>query len=351
MLASVHHILPLTTITRERILPAAGMVLVRLNQKVSPGDIIAETKWAREHVLLDIASMLNLSINAADKLLKCKVGDLIAAGQEVAVGSGLFPRSVRAPREGRVVAAGGGKVMLEVGETKVELRAGIPGTVMQLIPNRGAVIQTAGALIQGVWGNGRIDSGLLINLAEKPDSILTSARLDVSLRGSIILGGICKDAETLQAAADLPARGLILSSLFPSLLPLAREMRYPILVTDGFGTLPMNSVAHRLLSSNAKRDATLNAEVYDRYSGARPEVIIPLPVSQNPAPPVDLLMFEPGQQVRVRRPPATGAIGTLVSIRPGMTVLPSGLRASAADVKLESGVTIIVPLVNIEVVG
>jgi hypothetical protein len=222
---------------------------------------------------------------------------------------------------------------------------------VQLIPDRGAVIQTAGALIQGVWGNGRIDSGLLINLAEKPDGILTSARLDVSLRGSIIMGGICKDAETLQAAAELPARGLILSSLFPSLLPLAREMRYPILVTDGFGTLPMNSVAHRLLSSSAKRDATLNAEVYDRYSGARPEVIIPLPVSQSPAPPVDLLMFEPGQQVRLRRPPATGAIGTLISIRSGMTVLPSGLRASSADIRLESGETIIVPLVNIEVVG
>ena len=351
MLASIHHILPLTTITRERILPTAGTVLARLNQKVSSGDIIAETTWAREHVLLDVASMLNVSIIAADKLLRCKVGDLIAASQELAVGSGLFPRTVRAPREGRVVAVGGGKVLLEVGESKVELRAGIPGLVVQLIPDRGAVIKTAGALIQGVWGNGRIDSGLLINLTEKPDSILTSARLDVSLRGSIIMGGICKDAETLQAAAELPARGLILSSLFPSLLPLAREMRFPILVTDGFGTLPMNSVAHRLLSSSAKRDATLNAEVYDRYSGARPEVIIPLPVSQNPAPPVDLLMFEPGQQVRVRRPPATGAIGTLISIRSGMTVLPSGLRASSADVKLESGETIIVPLVNIEVVG
>jgi hypothetical protein len=346
MLASIHHILPLTTITRERILPTAGTVLVRLSQKVSSSDIIAETTWAREHVLLDIASMLNLSIKEADKLLKCKVGDLIASGQEVAIGSGLFPRTVRAPREGRVVAAGGGKVLLEVGESKVELRAGIPGMVVQLIPERGAVIQTAGALIQGVWGNGRIDSGLLINLAEKPDSILTSARLDVSLRGSIIMGGICKDAETLQVAAELPARGLILSSLFPSLLPLAREMRYPI-----FGTLPMNSAAHRLLSSSAKRDATLNAEVYDRYSGARPEVIIPLPISQSPAPPVDLLMFEAGQQVRLLRPPATGVIGTLVSIRPGMTVLPSGLRASSADVKLESGETIIVPLVNIEVVG
>jgi len=351
MLASVHHILPLATITRERTLPVAGTVLVRLNQKVNPGDVIAEAKWARDHLLLDVASTLNLSIEAADKLLKCKAGDLVAAGQEVAVGRGMFPRSIRAPRDGRVVLTGGGKVMLEVGETKIELRAGIPGTVMQLIPDRGAVIQTAGALIQGVWGNGRIDNGLLVNLAEKSDSILTSGRLDVSLRGSVLLGGICKDEETLQAAAELPVRGLILASIFPSLLPVAREMRYPILVTDGFGTLPMNSMAHRLLSSNAKREAALNAAVYDRYSGTRPEIIIPLPVSQSPAAPVDLMMFEPGQQVRVRRPPATGAIGTLVSIRPGMTVLPSGLRAFAADVKLESGAIIAAPLVNIEVVG
>ena len=351
MLASVHHILPLATITRERTLPVAGAVLVRLNQKVSSGDIIAEAKWAREHILLDIAGTLNLPINTADKLLKCKTGDLVAAGQEVAVGRGMFPRSVRAPRNGRVVTTGGGKVMLEVGETKIELRAGIPGTVTQLIQDRGAVIQTAGALIQGVWGNGRIDSGQMVNLAEKPDSILTSARLDASLRGSIILGGICKDAETLQAAAEVPVRGLILASLFPSLLPVAREMRYPILITDGFGSLPMNSIAHRLLSSNAKRDTALIAEVYDRYKGTRPEVIIPLPVSQSPAAPVDLMMFEAGQQVRVRRPPATGAIGTLAAIRPGMTVLPSGLRAFAADVKLESGTIIVVPLVNIEVVG
>src|SRR3990172_9078504 len=185
MQAPVHHIVGLTSIVRERLLPIDGTVLARLNQKVSATDVIAETNWAREHVLLDVARRLRVTPNVAERLVKCKMNDRIAVGTEIAVGAGLFPRSVRAPREGRVVAVGGGQVLMEVGESKIELRAGIPGTIIEIIANRGVVIQTAGALVQGVWGNGRIDSGVLINIAEKPDGVLTAGRLDVSLRGSI----------------------------------------------------------------------------------------------------------------------------------------------------------------------
>jgi len=351
MQAPIHHIVGLTSIVRERLLPISGSVLARLNQKVSSTDVIAETNWAREHVLLDVARLLGVTPNAAERLVKCKVDDRIAASAEIAVGKGLFPRTVRAPREGRVVAVGGGQVLMEVGESKIELRAGIPGTIIEIIPNRGAVIQTAGALVQGIWGNGRIDAGTLVNIAEKPDGVLTSGRLDVSLRGSILIAGMVKDVETLQTAADLPVRGLILSSLPPSLIQVAREMRYPIMVTDGIGDLPMNSSAFKLLSTDAKRDVTVNAEVYDRYTGARPEVIIPLPVSTDPPAPREVETFAPGLQVRMRRSPALGMIGSITAVKPGLTTLASGLHAPAAEVKLENGETVIVPLVNLEVVG
>jgi hypothetical protein len=351
MQAPVHHIVGLTSIVRERLLPIPGTVLVRLNQKVNPNDVIAEASWAREHVLLDVARTLGVSPAMADRLIKCKADDRLAASAEIAVGKGLFAHSVSAPREGRVVVVGGGQVLMEVGETKLEVRAGIAGTVIELIPNRGAVIQTAGALVQGIWGNGRIDAGVLVNLAEQPDSVLAADRMDVSMRGFVILGGTVKDAETLKAAADLPVRGLIISSLYPSLIPQAREMRYPIIVTDGFGPMPMNSVAYKLLSTNAKRDVTVNAEVYDRYSGARPEVTISLPASTDLPAPHEVENFAPGLQVRMRRPPAMGMIGVIVAVKPGQTTLPSGLRAPAAEVKLENGETIVAPLVNLEVVG
>jgi len=351
MQGPVHHIIGITSIVRERLLPILGTVLVRLNQKVNPNDVIAEANWAREHVLLDVARTLGVSANVADRLIKCKENDRLAAKTEIAAGKGLFPRSVVVPRDGRVVIVGGGQVLMEVGETKMELRAGISGTVIEVIPNRGAVLQTAGALVQGVWGNGRIDSGLLVNLVEKPDDVLDARRIDVSMRGFVILAGMLKDAEALKAAADLPVRGLVLSSLYPSLIPQAREMRYPIIVTDGFGSLPMNSAAYKLLSTNAKREVTVNAEAYDRYSGARPELIISLPATNNPPAPREVETFVRGLQVRMRRPPALGMIGSIISIKPGLTTLLSGLRAPAAEVKLENGETVVAPLVNLEVVG
>ncbi len=351
MLAPVTHILGLTTILRERLLPVPGVINVRLNQRVSASDVVAEARWAREHILLDVARSLGVSSLAADRLIRCKVGDELAANTLVASGSGLFPREVRTPREGRVVVVGGGRVLIEVGETNIELRAGLPGMVMQIVPERGVAIQTAGALIQGVWGNGRIETGMMVNLMEKPDSALEAGRLDVSLRGSVVLAGMARDADTLRAAAELPVRGLILSSLHSALLPLALQMRYPILVTDGFGKLPMNSAAYRLLTTNAKRETTVNAEMPERYSGARPEVIIPLPVSVEPAQPNDVETFAPGQQVRMRAAPNFGMIASLVRLRPGLSTLPSGLRAPAADVRMEGGEEILVPLVNLEVVG
>ncbi len=350
-LAHVHHILPLTTIVRERVLPVKGKVLARLNQRVSPTDVVAEATWSREHIFLDVSRTLNLSPDAADKLIRCKVNDRLAAGAVIASGRGLIPKIVKTPVEGRVVAAGGGQVLIESGESRMELRAGISGNVVNIIPDRGVVIQTAGALIQGVWGNGRVDTGVMINLAEKPDAILNAKRLDVSMRGSVIIAGQVRDAETLQAAAELPVRGLILACLFPSLLPMARDMRYPIVLTDGFGAMPMNSAAYKLITTNVKREATLNAETFDRYSGARPEVIIPLPVSSEPAPPVDVETFAAGQMVRLRRPPAVGMIGTITSLQSGLTTFPSGLRAAAANIKLENGEQLLVPLVNLEVVG
>jgi hypothetical protein len=350
-LAPVHHILPLTTIVRERLLPVKGVVRARVNQKVSPRDIVADASWSREHVFVDVARILGVSVTLADQLIRCKAGDTIAAGAVLASGGGWRSGAVKASRSGRVVVTGGGQILIESGESRLELRAGLSGVVQEIIPDRGVVIQTTGALVQGVWGNGRVDTGVMVNLADKPDTVLTAGRLDVSMRGSILVAGQVKEPEVLRAAAEVAVRGLLIGSLFPSLLPAARDARYPIVLTDGFGSLPMNSAAYRLLSTNSKREVTLNAEPFDRYSGARPEVIIPLPAETAPAPPRDVEALAPGQSVWVRRQPAAGLIGTILSLRPGLDTFASGLRAAAAEVGLENGEKLLIPLVNLEVVG
>src|SRR5262245_4856810 len=122
MLAPVLHILPLTTIVRERTLPLAGKVNARMDQRVSPTDVIAEASFAREHIWLDVARTFGISVNAADKLLKVKPGDRLTEGALIAEASGFMARSLKASRPGRVMVAGGGQVLMEVGDARIELR-------------------------------------------------------------------------------------------------------------------------------------------------------------------------------------------------------------------------------------
>ncbi len=349
MLASVSHILPLATIRRERILPAAGRVVVRKGQKVSATDVIAEARLTSEHLLMDISRGLGLSENEADRHLHCKQGAQVAQGDILAGPVGITKRVVRSPKNGRVVLAGGGQVLIELDGAPQELRAGIPGIVSALVDDRGAVIETTGALIQVAWGNNRVDYGLMNVLIGSPEEMLTADRLDVSMRGSVLLGGRCEDVEVLKAAAALPVRGLILSSMDAALIRTAVRMRFPIVLTDGFGKASMNTAAFKLLTTNDRREVAINAETPNQYKGIRPEIVIQLPASGDPGLPQDAGVYNLGAQVRVTRPPHRAMIGTITELCAGMTTLENGIKTNAAEVQLEGGQKVILPLANLEV--
>jgi len=349
MLASITHILPLTTIRRERLLPAPGRVVVRKGQKVSATDVIAEARLKPDRLLLEIRRGLGLPEEEADKHLQCKTGMQVAEGDLLAGPVGLTKRVVRAPRGGRVVLAGGGQVLMETDSSPQEIRAGMPGIVVDLLGERGVVIETTGALIQGVWGNGRIDYGLMSVLISSPEDLLNADRLDVSMRGSVILGGHCNDLEVLKSAANLPVRGLILGSMDASLIPYASRMHYPIVIIEGFGHIPMDATAFKLLTTNDRREVAVNAEAWDRFKGVRPEILIELPAPGELPIPQETDHFAPGQAVRAIRAPYAGKIGRIARLSPGLVNLPNGLKAAAAEIQLESNEQVVIPLVNLEI--
>lgn len=347
MLAPITHILPITFIRRERVLPSPGKVLVRAGQKVSASDVIAEANLYPEYVLLDVARGLGLSAEQAERHIQCRAGDQLAEGDIVAGPLGLARRVIRCSRDGRVALAGGGQVLIETTGKPFQLKAGLPGEVVELIPDRGAVIETTGALIQGVWGNGHADFGVMAVLAKQPDHVLTPEQLDVSLRGAIVLAGHCENPEVFKSAEELPLRGLILASISPALTSVALKTQVAVVLIEGFGRRALNSVAYKLLSTNERREVALNAERWDRHMGVRPEIIIQLPGMERVSPPQDTGFFNANQRVRVVRLPHVGEIGEIQELA-GIKVFPSGIKAQAAKVQLESGETIILPLNNLE---
>lgn len=351
MFAPVTHALAMATIRRERILPIPGRVLVRKGQNVSASDVVAETIVAPQHKLYDVARALGVSASQAVLYIQCSAGMQVASGDIIAGPVGMTKRVLRAPQDGRVLAVENGQILMQVESPAYGLKAGLTGTVSDILDDQGVIVEATGALIQGVWGNGKIDYGLLNVVASRPDDRLRSDHLDVSMRGTIIFSSYLDDPDVLKTAAGLPLRGLILGCISVELIPHALAASFPIVVIEGWGRRLLNVNAQRILTSAERREVALNAEGWDRRTGRRPEIVITLPTTGENLVPKDVTSFEPGEQVHLFRAPYAGNVGTIMKLLPGFTRLPSGISTRAAQIRLENGEDVVVPLANLEVMG
>jgi hypothetical protein len=349
--APVTHFLPAATFQRERLMPAGGRIIARRGQNVNPVDVVAESIIRPEHILLDIARGLGIDPKNADHYIQRRAGDEVGEGDVLAGPVGIGRRVVRSPHSGTVVAAGEGQVLLELEGELTELKAGYPGLIADIIGDRGVVIDSVGSLIQGVWGNGKINYGLLNLLSHTVDETVTPDMMDVSLRGSVVMASYCEDERVITTAEDLPIRGMILSSMAAELVPAALSVSYPIVLVEGFGKLPMNQDAFNILVSGSRREACLIAEPWDQIKSTRPEIVIALPEGVRPVPSNDSIAFTVNQTVRVISPPYKSLVGTLTTLQTGLSVLPSGIRTQTAGVRLANGDIVQVPLSNLEVIG
>lgn len=348
MMLPTHHILPLTHLRRLRMLTEKGRVLVRSGQTVEATDIIAEAPAPGQHLLLDVRKALGVQrVTDAERLIERRVGEQVEKGDILAQTRGLFSRILRAPVPGRIAAIYKGQILLEVASQPYRLLAGLPGRVAEVFPERGAIVETHGALIQGVWGNRQSNNGVLTMLAETPDAPLKPEALDLTLRGSVIVGGICYQPEALKMAAEIPVRGIILGSLSAPLLPLAASLNLPVILLEGVGQIPINRLAFQLLNTNQKRDVYLLATWNPRLS-EKPEIVIPLPADGKA--PEEAIEITVGQTVRLALPPYAGNIGKV--IQPHTSWLQrSGQRLPAAEIELENTQRVTVPLFNLEIIA
>jgi len=346
--------IPLATIRRERRLPIPGKVLVQRRDTVDAATVIAMAEQPAGVVIVEIARALRVPPERAIAYLHRKPGAPVRAQEVLArrrIWLGLRTLRVRSPVEGEIIAAGGGKVLIRTGARSLELRAGFPGTVAEVIPGYGAVIETTGALIQAFWSSGADFHGM-IRIVTGGAEPLRARAIDPVAQGTIVVGGAWIEPSALEQAERLQVRGIIAGSMEASLLPIVRQLPFPVVLTEGFGRLPMHAGIFRILSIYQGREAfILQPPPGPDGRPGRPEILIPVPTESPPPPePGGEADLRPGARVRLLREPYRGRTGTVSGISQHPWTLENGLRSWCAEIQLdgEAG-KVWVPVYNVEI--
>jgi len=345
------HVAPLALVERERRLPRPGEVRVSEGREVTFAEVIAATPRRHRVLLLDIARALDVPPAKARKALRVQARDRVEKGDVLAeLRRGLIRQRVVAPRRGRVMGIDArARLLLRVAVEWEEVRAGLNGKIVRVREPWGAVVRAEGSYIEGVWGNGKVAAGLLRPLTSSRSAPVEEEDLGLEHRGVVGVAGYCLDPLVLDRAADLSFRGLVLGGMTHACLLRAQTVDFPVLVTDGFGPVPMNEEAFRLMASAEGRSAVVLAEPWDHELGARPCVMLDLPhISQADRAATGEAML-PGQTVRILSATQPGQVGTLLSSTPRWQILANGLKALVVDVRLRTGQHVVVPIVNIEI--
>jgi len=341
---------PLTNVRRERVLPVPGETLVHIGERVEPTQVIARANLPGDFRILPVARLLGIPVSQVERCMRVNLGDDVQQNQVIAARRGLLARSVKSPIDGIMTASGGGRVLIEAQPTLFELRACIHGTVSNVLEHYGAVIETVGAVVQGVWGTGGDSSGVLKCIVKSPEKPLRAKAIDPSCHGTILVGGAGLNETTIKRAQELQVRGIVTGGLPPELLPLVEELPFPIVVTEGIGTVPMSTPIFHLLTTNDGREASISGQVQPRWGIVRPEVIIPLPAETLPPaetqPGVPLTV---GTRVRVIRAPHMGAVGTVRALPAHARRIETGVRVHGAEVDVGQEAPIFVPVANLEI--
>jgi len=262
---------------------------------------------------------------------------------------GISRRVVRAPFDGSLIEIFRGVAILKDIGQPYYLKSGYSGKVAGLIPQRGAIIESRGALIQGIWGNGNLGAGHLVG---SNGSYYEEWYGDVppdEFKNKVFFTRDCLDEITLRRIKNIPLNGLILPSINPALVQELLDFPFAVVILDSFGNRSMNIEAQNILSKSIGEYVEIIAEPWDRDRGKRPEVIIPHTRNKAYFITTSKKNESEGQLVRIVSSQYAGELGRYLFTNK-VSRLSNGLFSKSAEVILNNGIRVTVPLNNLEFV-
>jgi hypothetical protein len=178
------------------------------------------------------------------------------------------------------------------------------------------------------------------------------------------VGGSFISSDALARAKEVGVAGLVIGGIHDKDLRAllgydlgvaitgTEQVGFTLILTEGFGTIPMAGKTFNLLSAHAGQQASISGATQIRAGVIRPEIIIPKGTSgvHGVAVVAEREGIRIGDQVRVIRDPLFGKIGEVASLPSDLQKIPTESDVRVMEVRFPDGSKAMIPRTNIELI-
>lgn len=359
-----------TVVRRRRVLPLPGTLLVNRGDIVRSDQPVARAELPGKVYPLNLANQLGVAPDEIKEYLVKKEGDAVQKDEILAENKPLikwFKTEIRSPITGKVesLSTVTGQVLLREPPRVLELLGYVDGTIVEIHPNQGVTVEATCSLVQGIFGIGGETSGELVVAVTSPDEALMPSHLRSDMKGKIVVGGSFLSAETMSKAKELRVAGLVVGGIHDKDLRAllgydlgvaitgTEQVGFTLILTEGFGTIPMAQKTFALLSAHAGEKASISGATQIRAGVIRPEIIIPQKTGSLTGTSTALSErggIQIGDPVRIIRDPLFGKIGQVSALPSDLQKIPTESEVRVLEVKFADGSRVVIPRTNIELI-
>ncbi len=355
-------------VTKRRILPLKGEVVVKLGAQVLPDTVVAKTDLPGAVEPVNVANLLGVPPEDVPHCMLKRDGEMVSAGEVIAQSKsffGLFKSEARAKSGGKIesVSHVTGQVLLRGQPVPVEVHAYVRGEVVEIFAREGVAVRTMATFVQGIFGIGGETHGLVKVVVSGPTDVLDEAQIKPEHKDCVIVGGSLVTAAALKRAIALKVRAIVVGGFDDKdlrdflghdlgvAITGSEDLGVTLVVTEGFGQINMADRTFQLLRSCEGREASVNGATQIRAGVIRPEVVIPVAEAMGKVPPQgreDVKGLTIGSPIRVIRDPYFGNLGKVSALPPELKKLESESVARILEVEFANGSKATIPRANVE---
>ncbi|MGH7228073.1 MAG: hypothetical protein ACREIH_02565 [Nitrospiraceae bacterium] len=363
-----------TVIRMRRLLPIPGTVVAKAGDHVYAETVVARAELPGKVHVVNVANLLGIAPDETRDYLVKKEGESLERDEVFAENKPFikwFKTEVRSPIEGKLesVSTITGQALLREPPRLLERLAYVDGTVVDIHPGQGVTVETSCSMVQGIFGIGGETWGGLMMAVDSPEKTLSASQLLPAMKNKIVVGGAFLGIETMRRARELGVASLVVGGIHDRdlrellgydlgvAITGTEQVGFTLVITEGFGTIPMATKTFELLATHAGQKASISGATQIRAGVIRPEIIIPhqagaetMKPAQTTASANERTGITVGSQVRVIRDPLFGRIGQVVALPTDLGQIETESVVRVLEVKFADGTSAIIPRANMEII-